>query len=204
MQPDLLESVHQVNVRQRQQLFNKISKRFDGKLKGLSFAIWGVSFKPRTDDMREAASRVLIEALWAAGAKVQAYDPEAMEESRDVRVIGIVIEHLVKEPFESAIVNDGQDAKRTIVQLVGRDVPREIIQRGVQVIAADALLRLFPPRPQPSSESWRRAQRRGGPSRDANWPRGRVIRLPPPDAPPWPRPGVCSGSWEEPGPTCPR
>ena len=49
---------------------------------GKTFAVWGLSFKPNTDDMREASSRVLIEALWRAGAKVQAYDPEAMEEAQ--------------------------------------------------------------------------------------------------------------------------
>jgi UDPglucose 6-dehydrogenase len=78
VQPDLLESVHQVNIRQRQVLFNKISKRFDGKLKGLSIAIWGVSFKPRTDDIREAPAVVLIEQLLEAGASVRAHDPEAL------------------------------------------------------------------------------------------------------------------------------
>jgi UDPglucose 6-dehydrogenase len=79
IQPDLLESVHQVNIRQRQVLFNKISKRFDGKLKGLSVAVWGVSFKPRTDDIREAPAVVLIEQLLEAGVSVRAHDPEALD-----------------------------------------------------------------------------------------------------------------------------
>ena len=53
---------------------------FEGDLRGKRFALWGLSFKPKTDDMREASSRVLMESLWAAGATVQAYDPEAMKE----------------------------------------------------------------------------------------------------------------------------
>lgn len=82
VQPDLLESVHQVNIRQRQVLFKKISKRFGGKLKGLSVAIWGVSFKPRTDDIREAPAVVLIEQLLDAGVSVRAHDPEALDNLR--------------------------------------------------------------------------------------------------------------------------
>ena len=54
------------------------------RLAGQTFALWGLAFKPNTDDMREAASRVLMEALWEAGAKVQAFDPEAMEETQRI------------------------------------------------------------------------------------------------------------------------
>lgn len=79
-QPHLLQAVEQVNQAQKEKLFTNITRHFGGQLKGKTFAIWGLSFKPNTDDMREAASRVLMEALWAAGAKVQAYDPEAMNE----------------------------------------------------------------------------------------------------------------------------
>ena len=65
-------------------LFEKISRHYAGDLAGRTFALWGLAFKPQTDDMREAASRVLMEALWAAGSKVQAYDPEAMEETQRI------------------------------------------------------------------------------------------------------------------------
>ncbi len=78
VQADLLESVHQVNLRQRQLLFNRISSRFEGDVKGKTVAIWGVSFKPRTDDIREAPAVVLIEQLLEAGATVRAHDPEAL------------------------------------------------------------------------------------------------------------------------------
>lgn len=80
----LLTAVEAVNHRQKRVLFDKISRHYSGELKGKTFALWGLSFKPNTDDMREASSRVLIEALWDAGAKVRAFDPEAMEECRRI------------------------------------------------------------------------------------------------------------------------
>ncbi len=78
----LLDTVEEVNNRQKHRLFEKISRHFDSDLNGKTFALWGLSFKPNTDDMREAPSRVLMEALWEAGAAVRAYDPEAMDEAR--------------------------------------------------------------------------------------------------------------------------
>jgi UDPglucose 6-dehydrogenase len=81
---ELLSAVEAVNYRQKQVLFDKIQRHYKGDVKGKTFALWGLSFKPNTDDMREASSRVLMEALWAAGAKVRAYDPEAMEECQRI------------------------------------------------------------------------------------------------------------------------
>ena len=80
----VLKAVEARNNEQKTTLFRKIHKHFDGKLAGKTFALWGLSFKPNTDDMREAPSRVLMEALWEAGAKVQAYDPEAMNETQRI------------------------------------------------------------------------------------------------------------------------
>ncbi|MDQ2078311.1 UDP-glucose/GDP-mannose dehydrogenase family protein [Marinimicrobium sp. ABcell2] len=80
----VLKSVEERNHLQKTTLFQKINKHYKGDLAGKTFAIWGLSFKPNTDDMREAPARVLMEALWAAGAKVQAYDPEAMEETQRI------------------------------------------------------------------------------------------------------------------------
>jgi UDPglucose 6-dehydrogenase len=79
---ELLNAVEAVNYRQKHRVFEKMQAHYDGELKGKTIAIWGLSFKPRTDDMREAPSRVLMEALWDAGATVRAYDPEAMDETR--------------------------------------------------------------------------------------------------------------------------
>jgi len=83
-QAQLLSAVEAVNHRQKQVLFRKINGHFKGELAGKTFALWGLAFKPNTDDMREAPSRVLMEALWEAGAKVRVYDPEAMEECRRI------------------------------------------------------------------------------------------------------------------------
>ena len=79
---ELIQAVESVNERQKLVLFDKIKKYFDGKLKGRVVAVWGLAFKPNTDDMREASSRKLIEALWDAGCAVRAYDPVAMGEAR--------------------------------------------------------------------------------------------------------------------------
>ena len=80
----VLKAVEHRNDEQKCVLFKKISKHFNDELHNKTFALWGLSFKPNTDDMREAPSRVLMEALWQAGAKVQAYDPEAMEETQRI------------------------------------------------------------------------------------------------------------------------
>jgi len=80
----ILEAVEEVNHDQKQVLVEKIVKRLGEDLSGRTFAVWGLAFKPNTDDMREAPSRRVIAALLARGAKVQAYDPVAIEEARRV------------------------------------------------------------------------------------------------------------------------
>ncbi len=82
--PKILNAVEARNHAQKQVLFQKINTHFKGNLKGRTIALWGLAFKPNTDDMREAPSRVLMESLWAAGAKVQAYDPKSMEETQHI------------------------------------------------------------------------------------------------------------------------
>jgi UDPglucose 6-dehydrogenase len=82
--PALLDSVEAVNKAQKQVLFAKISQHFGGNLKGKTFAVWGLAFKPGTDDMREAPARVLLEQLWNAGAKVRAFDPAATKEAKRI------------------------------------------------------------------------------------------------------------------------
>jgi UDPglucose 6-dehydrogenase len=77
----LLGAVEAVNHDQKRKLFDLISRHFDGRLRGLTIALWGLAFKPNTDDMREASSRVLMETLWQAGAKVRAFDPQARDET---------------------------------------------------------------------------------------------------------------------------
>ena len=80
----ILEAVTAVNERQKSYLVEKIQRHFGGELAGKTFALWGLSFKPRTDDMREAPSLTIIDALTSAGAKVRATDPEAMKEAKSI------------------------------------------------------------------------------------------------------------------------
>ncbi|MGE3316099.1 MAG: UDP-glucose/GDP-mannose dehydrogenase family protein [Planctomycetaceae bacterium] len=84
MEPRVLESVDQVNNAQKEVLFSKLSRHFGGNLKGKSIAVWGLSFKPRTDDIREAPSLVLIDRLLEAGAKVRVHDPVAAENVKEI------------------------------------------------------------------------------------------------------------------------
>jgi UDPglucose 6-dehydrogenase len=86
-EPRILAAVESVNEAQKRVLYEKIERYYKGQLAGRTIALWGLAFKPNTDDMREAPSRVLMEALWTAGAAVRAYDPVAMDEVR--RIYGV-------------------------------------------------------------------------------------------------------------------
>ena len=99
----ILQAVEEVNDEQKSLLFHKLEKHFNGDLKGKRIAIWGLAFKPETDDMREAPSLVLIEKLLAAGCEVYAYDPVAVEESK--RRIGDAI-HYAKDIYDAVVDAD--------------------------------------------------------------------------------------------------
>jgi len=99
----ILKAVEAVNERQKKVMFKKIARHFKGRLKGKTFAIWGLSFKPNTDDMREAPALVIIESLLRAGAKVKAYDPVAMKECR--KNLGDKITY-AKDQYEALIGAD--------------------------------------------------------------------------------------------------
>jgi UDPglucose 6-dehydrogenase len=149
----LLAAVESVNSRQKQVLFGKIQAHF-GDLRGKIFALWGLAFKPNTDDMREAASRVLMEALWSAGAQVRAYDPVAMPEC--TRIYGsredLVLCNTAPEALEGAdalaIVTEWQEfrspdfdfikgALRTPVIFDGRNLydPAHMVHAGFSYYA---------------------------------------------------------------------
>lgn len=104
---EILKSVEKVNYGQKIKLYEMICEYYEVEegaidpLLGKTFAVWGLSFKPKTDDMREAPSRVLMEALWSAGAKVRAYDPEAAEEA--TRIYGRRPEFEVVTSKEDAV-----------------------------------------------------------------------------------------------------
>ena len=95
---EILKSVENVNNRQKEILFNKVYKYFDGNLKGKKIAMWGLAFKPNTDDMREAPSIILAEKFTSMGAKIFAYDPVAMDEAK--RRLGDKI-IFCKSPYEA-------------------------------------------------------------------------------------------------------
>lgn len=99
----ILQAVEEVNEDQKSVLFNKVIAHFKGDLKGKTFAMWGLSFKPKTDDMREAPSLVIIEKLLHAGASVKAYDPVAMHEAK--KDLGEQIEYC-KDPNDALIDAD--------------------------------------------------------------------------------------------------
>ncbi len=94
----VLKAVEEVNDDQKSVLFSKVIKYFGGNLAGKTIAMWGLSFKPETDDMREAPALVLIEKFTKAGCKVKAYDPEAMKETR--RKIGDIVIY-ANDPYEA-------------------------------------------------------------------------------------------------------
>ena len=111
-EPKLLEAVEAVNAEQKQVLFEKIAAHFGGALEGRTLGLWGLAFKPDTDDMRDASSRALMERLWAAGARVRAYDPVAAQEAR--RLYGARSDLvLVRTAYEVA---EGADALAIVTE----------------------------------------------------------------------------------------
>lgn len=107
----ILKAVEQVNNHQKQTLYRKLRKHL-GSLQGRTIAVWGLAFKPRTDDMREAPSRNLIEAIWADGGRVRAYDPVAMDEAR--RIYGARADlELAESPLHAA---EGADALAVVTE----------------------------------------------------------------------------------------
>jgi UDPglucose 6-dehydrogenase len=97
---NVISAVEKANDYQKNLIFNKISRYFDGGLRGRLIGIWGLSFKPKTDDIREAPSLVIIEKLLDAGARVKAYDPAAIEETK--KVLGDRIEYAA-DPYEAIV-----------------------------------------------------------------------------------------------------
>lgn len=102
---EILRSVEKVNAYQKELLFRKFSLYYDGDLKGKTVAVWGLSFKPETDDMRDAPSVVLIRSLIEAGCKVRAYDPIAMDEGR--RILGEENVYYAKDMYDAVLEADG-------------------------------------------------------------------------------------------------
>ncbi len=135
-QTDILRAVESVNARQKSRLFEQIQHHFGTDLQGKTFALWGLSFKPNTDDMREASSRVLMEQIWTAGATVQAFDPEAMRETQ--RIYGTRPELRLMGTKEAAlqgadalvIVTEWRDFKAPDFSLIKQSLSEAVIFDG--------------------------------------------------------------------------
>jgi UDPglucose 6-dehydrogenase len=139
----VLRAVESVNDNQKSVLFDKLSRHFEGELRGLKIAVWGLSFKPKTDDMREAPSLVIIEKLLAAGCTVSAYDPVAMPEAR--HSLGDSIEY-AKDEFSTLIdadallvVTEWPDFRSPNFEVMGRLMKQKVIFDGRNIYEANEL-----------------------------------------------------------------
>jgi UDPglucose 6-dehydrogenase len=145
-QMQVLQAVEGVNEAQKEVLFSKVKKHFGGELKGKKFAIWGLSFKPKTDDMREAPSLVIIEKLLAEGATVSAYDPVAIAEAK--HSLGDSITY-AKDQFDALVdadallvVTEWPEFRSPSFEVVGRLLKQKAIFDGRNIYDAAELKEL--------------------------------------------------------------
>jgi UDPglucose 6-dehydrogenase len=139
----VLRAVESVNEAQKSVLFDKLSRHFAGELRGLKIAIWGLSFKPKTDDMREAPSLVIIEKLLAAGCQVTAYDPVAMKEAQ--HTLGDSIRY-AKDEYDALldadallVVTEWPDFRSPNFEVIGRLLKQKVIFDGRNIYDATEL-----------------------------------------------------------------
>lgn len=146
---ELLKATESVNNRQKARLFEKLAKHFGGanKLSGKTIAIWGLSFKPNTDDMREAPSRTLMEALWKSGAKVQAFDPVAMDECQriygrrsDLTLMGTK-EAALRHADALVIVTEWQQFRAPDFDLIKTELKTPVIFDGRNLYNPERMIR---------------------------------------------------------------
>ncbi len=142
----LLRAVDRVNERQKGVLVEKVKRHFGEDLTGLTFAVWGLSFKPRTDDMRDAPSIVVIEALLKAGGRVEAYDPEAMEEARKIFADRVRYHRRNYDALKGAdallVVTEWNEFRRPNFQTIKELLKSPVIFDGRNVYDAQELKRL--------------------------------------------------------------
>jgi UDPglucose 6-dehydrogenase len=146
-EPRLLRAVEDINDDQKQKLPQYIARHFGEDLKGKTFALWGLSFKPNTDDMREASSRVLMEELWKRGATVQAYDPEAMDETQriyghrdDLRLMGTK-EAALHKADALIICTEWQSFRAPDLEFIQQTLNQPVIFDGRNLFDPDRLSR---------------------------------------------------------------
>ena len=139
----ILKAVEEVNEDQKAVLFNKVYKYYQGDLRGRTIAMWGLSFKPETDDMREAPALTLIAKFLEAGAVIQSYDPVAMEETQ--RRIGDVIEY-IDDPYQALngadcllLVTEWKEFRVPNYELMKKMLKRPVIFDGRNVFSAEEM-----------------------------------------------------------------
>jgi UDPglucose 6-dehydrogenase len=139
----ILKAVEDVNEDQKALLFNKVRKYFDGDLQGKTIAFWGLSFKPETDDMREAPALTLIRKFLDAGAVIQSYDPVAMDEAR--RRIGQDIEYS-DDPYQALngadcllLVTEWKEFRVPNYELMRKMLKRPLVFDGRNIFSAEEL-----------------------------------------------------------------
>ncbi|KAA3436577.1 UDP-glucose dehydrogenase family protein [Rufibacter hautae] len=144
-QMQILQAVETVNENQKEVLFNKVMKHFGGDLAGKTFALWGLSFKPKTDDMREAPSLVIIEKLLAEGASVKAYDPVAIKEAQHMIGENDRVEY-AKDEYEALIdadalliVTEWPEFRSPNFQVIGKLLKNKVIIDGRNIYEAKEL-----------------------------------------------------------------
>lgn len=136
----VLQAVESVNENQKSILFNKLMKHFNGELKGKTIAIWGLAFKPETDDMREAPALVLITKILEASASVKVYDPVAMSECK--RLIGDKVIYC-KDMYEAAVdvdalllVTEWKEFRMPSLEVLDRTMKDKVIIDGRNIYDA--------------------------------------------------------------------
>ncbi|KPG98516.1 UDP-glucose 6-dehydrogenase [Pseudomonas sp. RIT-PI-q] len=134
--PHILNAVETVNKNQKRRLFEQVKFHYENNLRGKTFALWGLAFKPNTDDMREASSLELMSLLWEAGANVQAYDPKAMEEAQklypahpNLRLMGTK-EAALQGADGLIIVTEWQDFKAPDFDVIKKSLKDPVIFDG--------------------------------------------------------------------------
>jgi UDPglucose 6-dehydrogenase len=147
-QMQILKAVESVNENQKEVLFNKVMKHFGGDLAGKTFALWGLSFKPKTDDMREAPSLVIIEKLLLEGAKVKAYDPVAINEARHMIGANDKVKY-AKDEYEALIdadalliVTEWPEFRSPNFEVIGKLLKNKVIIDGRNIYEAKELQEL--------------------------------------------------------------
>jgi UDPglucose 6-dehydrogenase len=145
---ELIRAVESVNDRQKHVLFAKLTAHFGNDLSGKTFAIWGLAFKPNTDDMREAPSRVLMEAIWAAGGSVRAYDPEAMGEVERIYGdhSGLVLCDTAREALTGAdaliLVTEWQEFRSPDFDVIREELNQAVVIDGRNVFDTENMAKL--------------------------------------------------------------